>query len=517
MSATRRGVCFRNLGNTCYIDSVLILYGSDPRLVQRECECKDCVSNEFCLLKSAHNLIKRQQESKHKISPTTIYNNLHSINHGYFERNRQYDAGAFLNSLLSQIQTTLSSQISDFAAPYLHSHCTVTTCRRCKYSRNSIVPATTIQLYDLDKHNNIIQCLDDLKSEDLNDVKGNNLIRCGRCNRKTKHQMETHYIPGDTLYLCLNRSTQIDDEDEQVDAFYIKNNKYIEFYDQFEYFNKTWKMFAMVEHMGGEDDAGHCIAYRKLLQANKYKTNVKRKSNSKNQKVSEKVKHARKAIPKRKLNSNKQKVSEKVNHARKSIPKPLINAPDVADVDNKLLSNVDGEQMAGDESDSSTENSSGYSESYFEAQREKQIDDIIQRKQMKIVTIHHEQGSSKYVYELIGTQDVNVQSEILIKHGAKAARSFWDHSIGYGSRDIYLHTNSNVELKNIKPKHTKVIRKWIVTKNGMKSTRQTTGDTIHKIELIWEPELFERKQAKYWITGCRNERDVPQAVFKLHC
>eukprot|EP01084_Bolivina_argentea_P126590 224123_1 len=124
MSATRRGVCFRNLGNTCYIDSVLILYGSDPRLVQRECECKDCVSNEFCLLKSAHNLIKRQQESKHKISPTTIYNNLHSINHGYFERNRQYDAGAFLNSLLSQIQTTLSSQISDFAAPYLHSHCT---------------------------------------------------------------------------------------------------------------------------------------------------------------------------------------------------------------------------------------------------------------------------------------------------------------------------------------------------------------------------------------------------------
>eukprot|EP01083_Nonionella_stella_P063131 164088_1 len=264
MSATRRGVCFRNLGNTCYIDSVLILYGSDPRLVQRECECKDCVSNEFCLLKSAHNLIKRQQESKHKISPTTIYNNLHSINHGYFERNRQYDAGAFLNSLLSQIQTTLSSQISDFAAPYLHSHCTVTTCRRCKYSRNSIVPATTIQLYDLDKHNNIIQCLDDLKSEDLNDVKGNNLIRCGRCNRKTKHQMETHYIPGDTLYLCLNRSTQIDDEDEQVDAFYIKNNKYIEFYDQFEYFNKTWKMFAMVEHMGGEDDAGHCIAYRNV-------------------------------------------------------------------------------------------------------------------------------------------------------------------------------------------------------------------------------------------------------------
>eukprot|EP01083_Nonionella_stella_P177891 626760_1 len=179
MSATRRGVCFRNLGNTCYIDSVLILYGSDPRLVQRECECKDCVSNEFCLLKSAHNLIKRQQESKHKISPTTIYNNLHSI-----------------------------------------------------------------------------------------------------------------------------------------------------------------------------------------------------------------------------------------NHARKSIPKPLINAPDVADVDNKLLSNVDGEQMAGDESDSSTENSSGYSESYFEAQREKQIDDIIQRKQMKIVTIHHEQGSSKYVYELIGTQDVNVQRQL---------------------------------------------------------------------------------------------------------
>eukprot|EP01083_Nonionella_stella_P063130 164082_1 len=448
MSATRRGVCFRNLGNTCYIDSVLILYGSDPRLVQRECECKDCVSNEFCLLKSAHNLIKRQQESKHKISPTTIYNNLHSINHGYFERNRQYDAGAFLNSLLSQIQTTLSSQISDFAAPYLHSHCTVTTCRRCKYSRNSIVPATTIQLYDLDKHNNIIQCLDDLKSEDLNDVKGNNLIRCGRCNRKTKHQMETHYIPGDTLYLCLNRSTQIDDEDEQVDAFYIKNNKYIEFYDQFEYFNKTWKMFAMVEHMGGEDDAGHCIAYRNVSGSWYLYDDLKAKPRA-------------------------------------------VSGSYVFKQQATIL---------------------GY---YASPLKYEQPDcwnglryPINQQRQGWIL-----HAGDRIRYRTVSSNLIT----ILIKHGAKAARSFWDHSIGYGSRVIYLHTNSNVELKNIKPKHTKVIRKYIVTKNGMKSTRQTTGDTIHKIELIWEPELFERKQAKYWITGCRNERDVPQAVFKLHC
>eukprot|EP01084_Bolivina_argentea_P081409 147407_1 len=209
MFAKRIGVNYENMGNTCFMDSSMNLYASDPNVVDiQDCKCQKCLNQEFCTLRCLHDTLKQQQTNPIKLKPNKMFVNIQKIN----AECKYYDEGEFLQSMLDKVSDAIINQPKAYEPLSTHKVNTpsfilaeviVTTCSVCKSTRTDTTKQCQIVL-PVNKHKTIIQCLK--TNQRIEVLDGENKAYCyTKCFRKTKSTRKIHYRVRNTLYLVLNR------------------------------------------------------------------------------------------------------------------------------------------------------------------------------------------------------------------------------------------------------------------------------------------------------------------------
>ena len=233
-----------NLGNTCYLNSVLQVFLNTPFLfyynkrnkISKIHKCKKVKNNNFCL---ECMILKFFDSSRKKtLYPTNFVNSLKFINKK-FVRGRQQDSHEFyllvLNSvsdffknlffgkLISRV-TCPKKHISDVEEPFLNLSLTI---------QNS---------------NNIKNCLKKY-FEPIRNIKS---YHCEKC--KKKREISKQYIVKKNptiLVLHLNR----------FNNFGKKLTKHVNFESEIMFNKKKYSLFGIVDHIGSTIQFGHYVSY----------------------------------------------------------------------------------------------------------------------------------------------------------------------------------------------------------------------------------------------------------------
>ena len=285
---TRTGPGLNNLGNTCFMNSVLqCLVHTTPltNLMQEDNHKSKCSKkNGFCGVCFWENHTKASFQGKQGAqSPTPLFNNLRSIS-SHLRPGRQHDAHEFLVNFLDNLEkgyensnpkTNQSQKLQlDNSLPNTDSKSqnpiktifngeTVSQvkCLRCGYCSNTFETYTGLTL-DLLKNTTLINCLNSFFKVDK--LAGDNQYQCSRCKKKVDAE-KRYYLKKtpDNLIIHLKR----------FDNFRNKVSKPIE-YEQSLSLKKyqqpnavgvkmNYELYGVVIHIGGTLNGGHYIAYIK--------------------------------------------------------------------------------------------------------------------------------------------------------------------------------------------------------------------------------------------------------------
>ncbi|OCU00043.1 hypothetical protein XELAEV_18005825mg [Xenopus laevis] len=278
------GAGLRNLGNTCYMNSVLqcLTYTAPLAnyLLTRE-HSKTCAQRGFCMMCVMQNHVTEVLgHPEGVIKPLPIYNELHNIA-GHFIQGRQEDAHEFLRYAVDALQqaclrdydsqdmsTKATSLIHRVFGGYLRSQ---VMCLNCFGESNTFDKFMDIQL-DIKNSNSITEALKEyVKSEEL----GENCYKCSKCNEMvTATKTLSIKRPSNVLTLSLNRF------DVFSENKISKMVAYPEFIDIQPYTSEpngepiTYRLYAVLVHAGNTCNSGHYYCYVKQIPQ---KTDVKRK------------------------------------------------------------------------------------------------------------------------------------------------------------------------------------------------------------------------------------------------
>jgi ubiquitin C-terminal hydrolase len=152
---------FFNLGNTCYLNSVLQCFINDPCFKQK---LKKTEKNEqlFNLISELDTDLTDNGEKNFK-----HYNLIKIVEYfnKKFKRFQQHDSHEFLLELLDQLDVNYNGQIK-----------TCLTCNECNNKSTTLENFTTIDLY-INKNNLIENFMDYLKQEEIHDY------HCENCKK----------------------------------------------------------------------------------------------------------------------------------------------------------------------------------------------------------------------------------------------------------------------------------------------------------------------------------------------
>lgn len=140
------GCGLQNLGNSCYLNSVLQCLAHLPPLAnlclakQHSCSCKLSKENRPCICctfeRQVYSMLSAGQHSsgyRGAISPTGVYNSVHHLNKN-LQRGRQEDSHELLRSLVDAMERNLLRQAGNYnpqRPPRVSS--SINSSSRCRY------------------------------------------------------------------------------------------------------------------------------------------------------------------------------------------------------------------------------------------------------------------------------------------------------------------------------------------------------------------------------------------------
>ncbi|KAF7094132.1 hypothetical protein CFC21_096470 [Triticum aestivum] len=192
----RIGAGLQNLGNTCYLNSVLqCLTYTEPfaAYLQSGRHKSSCRTAGFCALCALQNHVKTALRSTGKIvTPSQIVKNLRCISRS-FRNSRQEDAHELMVNLLESMHKCClpSGVLSESASAYEKSLVhrifggrlrSQVKCTRCSHCSNTFDPFLDLSL-DIGKATTLVRALQNFTEDELLDG-GQKQYQCERCRQK---------------------------------------------------------------------------------------------------------------------------------------------------------------------------------------------------------------------------------------------------------------------------------------------------------------------------------------------
>ncbi|CAL5044168.1 unnamed protein product [Urochloa decumbens] len=192
----RIGAGLQNLGNTCYLNSVLqCLTYTEPfaAYLQSGKHKSSCRTSGFCALCALQNHVRAALQSTGKIvTPSTIVKNLRCISRS-FRNSRQEDAHELMVNLLESMHKCClpsgvpSESQSAYEKSLVHKIFggrlrSQVKCTRCSHCSNKFDPFLDLSL-DIAKATTLVRALQNFTEEELLDG-GQKQYQCERCKQK---------------------------------------------------------------------------------------------------------------------------------------------------------------------------------------------------------------------------------------------------------------------------------------------------------------------------------------------
>lgn len=243
-SSTTKGL--HNLGNTCYLNSVLQVLMNTPVFLdtlQRESQsahsrhtCEQIGPNRVCLTCETLKLSNALRQKS--LAPSSIVSNLKYLNKR-FSGNHQQDAHEFFLLLLNKIDNKLSRRFAG----------SLDSVVRCRRNHLSTTSEDFFNLtFDINRIGTLQNALRAFFAESL-PIKG---YKCDQCKASVevtrKYQWKT--MP-DYLALHLGR----------FDRFANKIGSHVDFDRHLKVNDCQYALYGIVEHLGASLNFGHYVAY----------------------------------------------------------------------------------------------------------------------------------------------------------------------------------------------------------------------------------------------------------------
>ncbi|KAF1540537.1 Ubiquitin carboxyl-terminal hydrolase 42, partial [Eudyptula albosignata] len=270
----RAGAGLHNLGNTCFLNSVLQCLTYTPPLANYLLSwehSQSCHQQGFCMMciMEAH-VNKVLHSSASAIQPWTVVNVLTRIGE-HFQLGMQEDAHEFLHYTVDAMQRACLSGSSDLDISsqattivhqifggFLRSRVTCLSCRAVSDSYEAFLDVPL----DVKTASSVTAALEDfVKPEQLD---GENCFKCSKCDKMvaTTKRFTIHHMPK-VLTVYLKRF------EDFTGRKISKVVEYPEYLDLWPYKSQTagepllYALYAVLVHSGGSCHAGHYFCYTK--------------------------------------------------------------------------------------------------------------------------------------------------------------------------------------------------------------------------------------------------------------
>jgi len=271
----RIGAGLRNLGNTCYLNSVLqCLTYTEPfaAYLQSGKHKSSCRTSGFCALCALQNHVKTALQSTGKIvTPSDIVKNLRCISRS-FRNSRQEDAHELMVNLLESMHKCClpsgvpSESQSAYEKSLVHKIFggrlrSQVKCTRCLHCSNKFDPFLDLSL-DIAKATTLVRALQNFTEEELLDG-GKKQYQCERCRQKVvaKKRFTIDKAPN-VLTVHLKRFSPFNPRekiDKKVDFQPVLDLK--PFVSDSKGADFKYSLYGVLVHAGWNTQSGHYYCY----------------------------------------------------------------------------------------------------------------------------------------------------------------------------------------------------------------------------------------------------------------
>lgn len=271
----RIGAGLQNLGNTCYLNSVLqCLTYTEPfaAYLQSGRHKSSCRTAGFCALCALQNHVKTALQSTGKIvTPSQIVKNLRCISRS-FRNSRQEDAHELMVNLLESMHKCCLPSGVPSESPSAYEKSLVhrifggrlrsqVKCTRCSHCSNKFDPFLDLSL-DIAKASNLVRALQNFTEDELLDG-GQKQYQCERCRQKVvaKKRFTIDRAPN-VLTIHLKRFSPFnprDKIDKKVDFQPVLDLK--PFVSDSKVSDYKYSLYGVLVHAGWNTQCGHYYCF----------------------------------------------------------------------------------------------------------------------------------------------------------------------------------------------------------------------------------------------------------------
>jgi len=294
------GAGLQNLGNSCFMNSVLQCLAYSAPFAQFLCQSKhsaQCKSTSFCSVCELERTIPSMLMSKDTVRPRRLFSHLASIN-DLLTPGCQEDAHEFLQSLLDKLEIAYDAQVRPYQARdaqnpirRLFTGATKTSiqCARCKQISVTSEPFCCLSL-EVDDKIGLYEALEIFTQHEL--MRGDDKYDCSVCQRRCiAHKRLTFAQLPAIMIVHLKRFTMKFDA-YQATATATKLPSRVEFTDLFDLSlfshvlheddrarelkaagSAEYELYAVLVHSGPKLGYGHYYALIKAPDGNWYRMN----------------------------------------------------------------------------------------------------------------------------------------------------------------------------------------------------------------------------------------------------